>query len=362
MSTDKAKEISSTLRDRIPLPENLEQELDKLIKTSFPGSVSSTPGNILSELDSLGCEIWNAATKIIRGDDSLRDAQAQADGSTRAATLFRVFAFMLVDFAYQSRPKRQKDQDKLIRNFKIGLKACQHCLDKAETDLVQVAIHRCADYVAAVTGDSPLVQITKKTEDSDDRATLKRLASEFGLLRITHAWMIGRLDLAEHFYNELLNSYLSEVPRLAENAADSLYQIGKSLFTRNLVEPAARWLQRAINALDTCDIVQLSQEAFDLRLAISASLGEQCGILLISASLTDTVNCFVATRSSESLQQAQSLVRELDVSHGCRNQIAVHLLQLKVLLATGEVNEEELSSVMSRVIRSAVLSEHTFTT
>ena len=269
---------------------------------------------------------------------------------------------MLVDFAYQSRPKRQKDQDKLIRSFKIGLKACQHCLDKSETNLVQAAIQRCEEYVAAATGDSPLVQITKKTEDNDNRDTLKRLASEFGLLRITHAWRIERLDLAEHFYNDLSNHYLSEVPSLAENAADSLYQIGRSLLKRNLTEPAAGWLQRAVNALGTCDILQQSQEAFDLRLAISASLGEQCGMLLINVSLTDTVNCFVVIRSSDSLRQAQSLIRELDISHGSRNQMAVHLLQLRVVLAAEESNEEELSSVMSRIIRSVVVNEHTFTT
>ena len=187
---------------------------------------------------------------------------------------------MLVDFAYQSLSKRQKDQDKLIRNFKIGLKACQHCLDKAEVDLVQAALQRCAEYAAVAVGESPLVQITIKTEDSDDRATLKRLTSEFGLLRMTHAWKSQRLDLVEHFYNDLSNSYLSEIPRLAETAAESLYQIGKSMLQRKLAEPGARWLQRAIDILDACDIAHLSQEAFELRLAISASLCEQYDILL----------------------------------------------------------------------------------
>jgi hypothetical protein len=72
------------------------------------------------------------------------------------------------------------------------------------------------------------------------------------------------------------------------------------------------------------------------------------------------VSCFAAHPSPTSLQQAQSLIQELDVVHGLGNRMAFQLLQVKVILAGEQVDGEKLGDILTRVIRTAVLSEHNF--
>jgi hypothetical protein len=231
---------------------------------------------MLSNLESHGCEIWNASTNIIRGAEQHEDAQVEAEQSARTAVLLRSFAFTLLDFAYQSSSKRQKDQAKLIRNLKVGVKACKSCLDNGEVDLASETIHRCGHYVSAATGESPLVNLINKGDTDDGRDVVEDLASEVRLLRMTHAWKIERLDLAEHFYHEFMSSQHRRLAPLIESAADVLHHIGRSLLKNKLEEPAVKWLQRVLATLDSCDVTQLSQDAFGVRLAASVSLGEHC--------------------------------------------------------------------------------------
>ena len=66
--------------------------------------------------------------------------------------------------------------------------------------------------------------------------------------------------------------------------------------------------------------------------------------------------------SAASLQRAQSLIDELENSHGLGNRMIVQMLQLKVILAGHQISEERLNNVMACVVRSAPLSEHIFKT
>lgn len=254
----------------------LRTELESLVKTTFPTLAKTTSTAILSNLESRGCEIWNASTNIIRDADSHEDAQAEAEQSERTAVLLRFFAFTLLDFAYQSSSKRQKDQDKLIRNLKVGVKACKSCLDKGELDLASETIQKCGYYVAAASGGSPLVNLIDKSDKDHGRSIVEDLASEIRLLRMTHAWKTERLDLADHFYHDFTSSQYRRSAPLIESAAEVLHEIGRSLLKNKLEEPAMKWLQRVLAMLDSCDVTQLSQDAFDVRLAASASLGEHC--------------------------------------------------------------------------------------
>ncbi len=62
------------------------------------------------------------------------------------------------------------------------------------------------------------------------------------------------------------------------------------------------------------------------------------------------------------MQQAHNLIQQLDVTHGLGNRTAFQLLQVRVMLAGEQVDGETLNDAMTRIIRSVVLSEHTFTT
>lgn len=222
----------------------------------------------------MGCELWNAATNILRAEETSRDPRVRPNDSPRLVVLLRVFAYLLIDTAQQGCSNRAKNHEQLLRNFKVGLKACRFCLDNGDTELAIKILERCAEHVSVFEAESPLVHITKDDNGDSTRPEIKKLIPEFYLLRMTHAWKSERLDLAEHFFNKLSMSQLADSAHLSEKAADVFYEAGKSLSKKKLVEPASRWLERALAALDACDVERLSHDAGELRLAVVACLGE----------------------------------------------------------------------------------------
>ena len=178
-----------------------------------------------------------------------------------------------MDAAQQHSSRRAKDQGQLIRNLKIGLKASRFSLDKGHLDIALKLLERCADQVSDAEEGSLLVRITHNDDSSDNRAALNALTTEFYLLRMTHAWKSERLDLAEHFFNKLPVSHFAGSTDLSEKAAELFYEAGKSLCKKKLVEPAMKWLERALSALNACDVEQVSHDVGELRLAATASLG-----------------------------------------------------------------------------------------
>lgn len=330
------------------------------MKNSFPTPTKNIPNSILSELETCGSEIWNASTHLRRSAQPQEIHDNPAKDSSRAGFLLRMFAFMLLDFTYQSSPRRQKDIDRLVRNLKIGLKACKACLEAGELDLASNCIQRCGQYAAAAAEDSPLVQLTDKENDNDARASLQDQMAQLRLLRLTHAWRIERLDLAEHFYLDISNSSAKPSIALVESAAELFHGMGKSLLARKLEESAEKWLRRALAMLYSCDVTQLSQDTVEIRLAISTSLGKSSRMAKALLVLIDVVNWMTANGSAALLQQAQGIVDELKNIHGLDDRIAVQMLQLKVMLASEQIVEDKLNNVMACIVRSAVLSEQTF--
>lgn len=261
------------LKKRDAITTNQRSQLENLIKTSFPNPTKIISNNTLSSLESCGSEIWNASTNIIRCAGRQEDRCAHDDYSEHQGVLLRVFAFLLLDFVYQSSMKRRKGQDRLIRNLKVGMKACKSCLSAGELDLASSVIQKCGKHAAATSEASPLVQLTANGDRNGERAILDELISQLRLLRMTHAWRTERLDLAEHFFLEFSNSQFLRSANLSEFAAEALHEIGRSLSKNNQNELAQKWLQRALAALDSCEITQVSQDAVELRLAAIVSLG-----------------------------------------------------------------------------------------
>lgn len=219
-----------------------------------------------AEFESLGCTLWNAATHLLRDDENNQDQ--------RLVTLIRGLAFFLLDTAHLATSKRSKDRDRFRRNFKIALKACRFCLDKNELELARKVLEVASEYVSTSKKDSPLVRISGDVHGAEEqRNALRRLEIEFYLLQMTHAWKMGNFDAAEHHYKNIPVSELSASARLAETAADLFYEAGKSLVKQNLNDAAIAWLERAIGALDGCDPERHDQDAGELRLAVTSSLG-----------------------------------------------------------------------------------------
>ena len=243
------------------------------MRRSFPLPASTALAGKLSAFDSTGCELWNAATNFIREDENQRHLRVPHKDSTRIVVLLRVFAFQLVDTAHHSSSKRAKDPDQCIRNFKIALKACRSCLGNGELELALKVLERCSEYVTTAEEDSPLVPVSDHKEDTDHRAALNGLALEYYFMRMTHAWKSDRIDLAEHFFNKVPATELASSANLSERAADLFCEAGKSFSLKKELELAINWLERALGALDACDLDRLSQDAGDLRLTITTTLG-----------------------------------------------------------------------------------------
>ena len=161
-----------------------------MIKRGFLASAKSASNTALTELESCGSEIWNASTHLIRSAQVAEDREHTATDGVRAGFLLRIFAFMLLDLAFLSRSKRQKDHDRLVRNLKVGIKACKACLDAGELGLASTAIQKCSQYAATVAEESPLVQLTGEGGNGSVKSGLDEHGAQLHLLRLTHAWRV----------------------------------------------------------------------------------------------------------------------------------------------------------------------------
>ncbi|KAK3696049.1 sporulation-specific protein 22 [Vermiconidia calcicola] len=269
-----AKKILGILNDRQQLPSSVEGELDHAIKRSLPLQVSASLAGQLSALDSVGCDLWNAATKILREEQHEQDIHTKRNDNVRLMVLLRSFAFLLIDSAHRSTSKHSKDQDQRLRNFRVGLKSSRSCLDKDELELALKVLERCAEHVGNAEEASPLVRIATRDDNHSGSSEFDTLTAEYYLLRMMHAWKSQRPDLAEHFFSKFSGCRAANSATLQEKAAQSCYEIGKALSKNKVTESTIKWLERALSALDSCDIEQIGAEAAELRLAISAKFGE----------------------------------------------------------------------------------------
>ncbi|KAK5174967.1 sporulation-specific protein 22 [Saxophila tyrrhenica] len=333
-----ARKVVHILQGREEFVPELRQEVERHVKRSFPVPINGATSTKISDFDTLGCDLWNTATNLLREEEQ-QPAPAEANPKTADALLplLRTFAFLLLDTAHHAVARRSKDVDQQLRNFKIGLKACRFCLEKNELQLALKLLERCAEHVTTAEEDSPLVRMQDAQEDVDDReAKMAMMVSEYNLLRMSHACKTDRLDLADHFFGKLSVSAASS-SALAELTAQLCLDAGKSLSKRGSTGAAVTWLRRAQSALDNCDLEQLSMNAGDLRLAIASPLAANDSTLL-----------------------AKQVVQDLDSEHALGNRMAVQLLHLKVLLAGQPLDQAAVTVVLSRMLRTTVLTRRTF--
>lgn len=274
LRTASARTAVKALKSRDGVQSELRQELENHVKRSFPVPISTAIANRLSEFDHLGCNLWNAATNLLREDEQ---QQASDDSRERhrgpLQTILRTFAFLLLDTAHHATARRSKDMDQQIRNFRIGLKACRFCLDQNELQLAVKLLERCAEHVNTVETESPLVRMHNDHDEANHRETkLAGMVSEYYLLRMTHAFKADRIDLADHFFDKLSISGVAQ-PIIAELTAQLCFDAGKTLVKRGSVDLSIKWLDRALSALDGCGVEDLSMDSSELRLAITSTLG-----------------------------------------------------------------------------------------
>ncbi|KAK4911225.1 sporulation-specific protein 22 [Elasticomyces elasticus] len=345
---DFANQTSALLNDRAPLPKTLDGELDAIIKRSFPFPASLPLTGKASTLDVLGSQLWNAATNLLRdeenGGDNVRDHKARM----RLLVLLRVFGFHLIDAAHHTSSRPNTDRDQRIRIFRIALKACRFSLDHGEVEMAMKVLERCSEYANAPEEDFPIVRIADATDgdETDRHGTLKNLVAEYYLLRLTYAWKTDRYDLADHFFTKLNLDEMASSPALAEKAADVFHEAARILAGKKLWEAANRWCERAVSALESCELEDLSHDAPELRLAITGIVVEGC----------------LANSNAGLRQRAMNLIEQLESAYSMSNRMAVTLMRFQILMAVQPLQLADVDAVMAKMIRQGVLTDKSFKT
>lgn len=159
----------------------------------------------------------------------------------------------------------------------------------------------------------------------------------------TKAWKEDRLEIGENLYAKVEKLMVGIDTTVVESFADTLFEIGKGLASKNDFSLATKWLERSYEVINSQELEQLSRDAVELRMAIFQAL--------VHAHLNnDTDNGF---------QKAENLVACIESEVG--DKLIVLLLRLELLLnSPAEVfDSDAFACILRRLIRSTDLSEST---
>ncbi|KAI9770778.1 MAG: hypothetical protein M1840_003028 [Geoglossum simile] len=310
-------------------------ELQKRVN-EFPSN--TPPATIAAEFDKLesrGLTLWNLATRLKRGDNS--------DGVGVMICWTRVFAFLLLDMEQQTSrrsletPNRHGKGTGSIRLMKISLKAAKYCIDQKQLDLSLKAFEKAARYEDQLA--NPDAQLTP-----ENTGVHSSLSAEYYILRTAHSWLQGRLDLAEHMFSKALFSDKKLEPRIAEDIADTLYEIGNDLLKKKQYELSVRWLERSYGILAGQDLENLSENAGELRCSVLSCL----------------VRALLELKTDTAKDRARDLVHIFENDYGAK--LVVLLLKLELILAGTEFDEYEYYRVMQMMVRVVALNDSSFKT
>lgn len=341
---DFATTIAHSLRDRVLHTIPALSELETFVKQPFPSPNAVALARKSFEYDQQGSSLWNYATKIFRGHSGGDESSSGVD-LPRFCMLLRAFAFFLLDAAHNTSTRRTKNSDQRIRMFKIALKASRFSLNNNDLDLASKLLESCSKYVSAWDEAAPVIRVTSD-DGNAEASVISSLTSEYYLFRMAHASKSGRLDLAEHFFLKSGSTDNAGHGSLPELAADLCYEIGRAQILQKRVESALTWLERAYNVLKNEDAACSSLENEDLRLAIVASF----------------VEALAAFPDADGVERAWALLVSLEQDYGLGNRMAVLVMQLNVLMRKNDCDINAVSAILSRMVRSSVLTEQTYRT
>ncbi|EGZ70182.1 SPO22-domain-containing protein [Neurospora tetrasperma FGSC 2509] len=284
------------------LVEEINQHVKKLHNHTHKhgAGVSGHP-----EIDQQGTRLWNICTRL------RRDCEPTNKRLKRLHLHGRVLAFHLLVVANPIKTSKAQD---LIYVVKLALKAARDCVESSEFELATRVLQKAADYKSQL---QDLASGLPKEEVDECNC----LEVEYLIMRTALSWADNHVDVAEHMYTkaERLRQYLT--PEYAEKLADVLYEIGKSLASRNDFPLAKK--------------MHLSREGLELRLAILQAL----------------VSALLATGASADLDKATKLVEYIESEMG--NRPVVSLLKLEVLRKTpAEIfDDDAYADVLRRLIK-----------
>ena len=170
--------FASTLTSRFETPHDrtLISDLQFQINV-LPLSSSSTLTARRDELEALGVELWNLATRLRRDEDGDKNKDIESIAwKDRALGLLRVFSFLLLDSAGGHAVKGQERKN-CIRLMKVALKAAKCCIEHGMVSDATKVLGRAAEYREVLGGDD-----VGESEDAEGELG-ERLKVEYFALR-----------------------------------------------------------------------------------------------------------------------------------------------------------------------------------
>lgn len=155
------------------------------------------------------------------------------------------------------------------------------------------------------------------------------------VLMLAQAWQDDQLEIAEHTYTKADDLLKRSKPTSTEKIADSLFQVGKGLLSKQDYPMAEKWLQRTWDLINHHQLQVLSRDAVQLRIAVLQAL----------------VTVFMGIQTTESIDKAQNIVKYVESEIG--DQPIILLLNLEILSKSpAEVFDgEAYAHVLRRMIR-----------
>ena len=131
---------------------------------------------------------------------------------------------------------------------------------------------------------------------------------------------------------------------LAENLADTFFDIGRSFLQKKEYRMAAKWLERAYEVIDGQDIEKLSRDGIELRLTI----------------LQAYIQALVGTKTRENLRKAEDLVAYIEAEMGDKPVLLLLRLELLQSVPGEEFDSLAYENILHRMVKSFNFTEEYF--
>jgi hypothetical protein len=218
------------------------------------------------ELDKLGTELWNQATRLRSDKHDIRGVPNDSTADKANVVPFlRAYAFLLLDSA-GARGKDGRKRKSCIRLMKVALKAARVCIEGSELEVATKVLELAAEYEEVLSKRA-------ESERDADVELADGLRVQYFAVRMMLAWRQDHMSMAEHMFKKCQGVGKSPTSTISEQLADLLYEIGKAMLVKRDYQVATRWLERAYDVLGEQDQDMLSPEIGELRLSVMQSLG-----------------------------------------------------------------------------------------
>ncbi|KAL8734705.1 MAG: hypothetical protein Q9166_001361 [cf. Caloplaca sp. 2 TL-2023] len=310
--------------ETLPLLTNtLSEQIDSIALIA-----TSALANKTRDLDERGTRIWNLTSKL-KDDAKLANIAGFCSSSARLCAADRcrcsskseyVSSIILVSVLTVCITDD-------IRVLRAALKASKYCL----------VIERAAFY------EQRLQKISQRKNIRNLEPSIRRLSSEYHVLRIILAWRQERLDLAEIWLANLSPERYVLEAIIAEQMADVLFEIGRDQAKKQAYKSALGWLHRAHDILADQNPKDLSADASEVRSCIRHN----------------TVRVLLKEPSEENVSRAWNIIHELEGEAG--NSVVVWLLKLD-LLSIDRSATHDYFEVLIHIVRQIQISDANMTT